>query len=151
MFIRMGIIDEILEQEDNLRVEKGDRAYSDQRTVYADDLGSCIGVAAYDPKTRRGYLMHSATYQNGELEDELDRMVKDLEDFEEPFEVLAGGTVKPGTNPLQESSEMAYSRALVQKKLSEAGLSYIVDWNQAPVFNRLLVDPDYGILYDIAK
>lgn len=144
----MGIIDELIDRRDAVKVEKGDRTMSEDQAVYADDLGSCIGVAAYDSFDGQVYLAHFQTYGNDEIDLELEKMRQDLEDFSYPYEVFAGGTMEPDISPVDDEEDVIQSRSSTEDVLSSETGNYVVDWNETPVFNRLIADPDYGILYD---
>lgn len=142
------IIDKSFDDVKHIDVEKDSYATSNNFPLVADCLGTCLGVAAYDSKTDTGFLLHESTVENEELEDDLDSFLEKLDYLEQPYEVLAAGTISPDYNPLTEQNYIGKARAVVEKSLEERGVRYETAWNESPVFNRLIVSPQHGILYD---
>ncbi|MFB6192969.1 MAG: hypothetical protein ABEK00_01860 [Candidatus Nanohaloarchaea archaeon] len=143
------IVDQYLEQEDWREVAKDSLEESDTRTLVAENLGTCMGIAAYDPKTGRGYLLHASTLENPDLDAQVEKFTGKLEEIERPFEVLAGGTMPASFDPLAEEDYTREARDTAENVLDNRGIDYEAAWNQRPVYNRLAVSPRYGILYDI--
>lgn len=137
-------------QESNQWVEVGKDEYdrTESEVIGADCLGTCLGVAAYDPDTGTGYLMHASTLENEALEQDIYEFVAEFEQMERPYEVLLGGTMASKHNPLSDHDFTEEARRIAEKSLEGRDIGYEAAWNDAPVFNRLFVSPDYGILYD---
>lgn len=142
------VLDNFLKSNDWVEVEKDGYAWSDSEIIGIDCLGTCLGVAAYDPDTGTGYLLHSGTLENEELESQLDDFLDEIEQMERPYEVLAGGTMSSEYNPLSGEDFTGEARQFVESSLETRGIEYEAAWSDAPVFNRMIVSPEYGILYD---
>ena len=142
------VLDNFLDGEEWSYVEKDEYKISDSETLGVDCLGACLGVAAFDPKKGEVYLLHAATLGNEDLEEQVEEFVGELEGVDEPYEVLTGGTMDSKYNPLSKEDFTRYARNVVEDALEERGIQYEVSWNDAPIYNRLVVSPDFGILYD---
>lgn len=145
------VLDNFLESNDWTEVEKGDRANSESEMLGIDCLGTCLGLAAYDPDTGEGYLLHAGTLENKDLETQVDSFMDEVEGLEGPYEVLAGGTISAEYNPLSNGDFAQEARQLTEDLLEKRGIEYEAAWNDAPVFNRMFVSPEYGILYDAVE
>ena len=145
------VLDNFLESNDWREVEKDDSAESESEILGIDCLGTCLGLAAYDPDTGAGYLLHASTLENEELEKRVNDFLDELEGLEQPYEVLAGGTMSSEYNPLYSEDFTGAARQLAETSLERRGIEYEAAWNEAPVFNRLIVSPEYGILYDTTE
>ncbi|WP_414837944.1 hypothetical protein ACK3SF_00910 [Candidatus Nanosalina sp. VS9-1] len=143
-----GVVDNFLAELDWQEVAKDEYLSSDSETLGVDCLGTCLGLAVHDPKTGTGYLLHASTVGNEELESQVQEFVDELDQLSEPYEVLAGGTMASQYNPLDEEEFTHQARETVENVLDDGGISYQASWNDPPVYNRMIVSPDYGILYD---
>ncbi|MFB6204763.1 MAG: hypothetical protein ABEJ75_03900 [Candidatus Nanohaloarchaea archaeon] len=137
----------LLEEAEWQRVEKNSFAVSDSEVLGIDHLGSCIGVGIYDPQDSRTALLHAGTRENTEIEEILDAFLEEI-DFEWPYEALAGGTISSDYDPLIEDDVYEQARETVGEALEESGFRYQTAWNDRPVYNRMAVSPEHGILYD---
>ena len=144
----MGMMDRLLEERDGMKVEKGDMVHSTGTAVYADDLGSCLGVAAYDPKNGECYLAHLSTYGNDDIHVELEKVEQELQRMDTPYEVVAGGTMNPGMSPVDDAGDVREAREHAEEIIEELDTEGVIAWNRSPSFNRMIADPEYGILYD---
>lgn len=147
-FLMAKVLDNFLEEMDWREVTKDDFQISSKDTLGVDCLGTCLGVAVHDPKTGTGYLLHASTPGDEELESQIHSFIDELETLSEPYEVLAGGTISSDYNPLDDKDHTAEARDIVEEAFEEEGIDYQASWNDPPVYNRMMVSPDYGILYD---
>lgn len=145
------VLDNFLESNNWKKVEKDDSAESESEILGIDCLGTCLGLATYDPDTGQGYLLHVSTLENEELESRVDAFLNEVEALEQPYEVLAGGTISSEYNPLSSEDFAQEARQVTEDLLEEKGMMYEAAWNEAPVFNRMFVSPEYGILYDTVE
>ena len=145
------LLDNFLESNDWKEVDKDDSAESKSEILGIDCLGTCLGLAAYDPDTGQGYLLHASTLENEELEEQVNDFLDKLEGLEQPYEVLAGGTMSSDYNPLSGEDFTGAARKLAETSLESRGIEYEAAWSDAPVFNRMIVSPEYGILYDTTQ
>lgn len=142
------VLDSFLDSNEWIEVGKDEYAMADSEILGVDCLGTCLGVAAYDPNTGTGYLMHATTLENEDFEQDLNDFLGEVEQLERPYEVLVGGTMAAEYNPLSERDFTDEARQIAEISLESRGIGYEAAWNDAPVFNRLFVSPEYGILYD---
>lgn len=143
-----GLLDGFLNSNNWTEVEKDEYVRTGSEIVGIDCLGTCLGLAAYDPDTGTGYLLHASTLDNEGLEQEINEFLEDLGRLDKPYEVFAGGTMASEYNPLSDEDFAGEARQIVEASLESRDIGYEAAWNDAPVFNRLVVSPEYGILYD---
>lgn len=148
VFLMAQVLDNFLDERDWTYVEKDEYRISSSEVLGVDCLGTCLGVAVFDPKTDQGYLLHAGTLENEDLEDQVNEFLGEIEDIEDPYEVLVGGTMSSKYNPLSKEKFTESARDIVEDALEEKGVQYEASWNEPPIYNRLVVSPDYGILYD---
>ena len=143
------LIDRQLENHSYSRVEKDSYKASSSDVLVADSLGTCIAIGVYDGRTEKSYLLHTRTLENETVDEEVENFVNQIkEDLTPPYEVLAGGTIDSCYNPLTEEREVEKAREAAEEALNRLETSVCAAWNRKPVFNRITVSPERGILYD---
>lgn len=142
------VVDNFLDEEEWKYVEKDEYAISNSENLGVDCLGSCLGIAAFDPKTGEGYLLHAGTLENDGLEEQISEFLDEVDSIDGSYEVLTGGTMDSKYNPLSDEDFTEHARSIVENAMDEKGIHYEASWNDAPLYNRLVVSPDFGILYD---
>ncbi|QKQ98937.1 hypothetical protein GKQ38_05495 [Candidatus Nanohaloarchaea archaeon] len=142
------IVDNSLEELDLVNVDVGEYRVTNDKTLTVDGLGTCMGIAAYDPKTRESYLLHASTWENEDLERQIEEFVDEISEIGRPYEVLAAGTMDSKYNPLTDEEFAEEARSIAENILEEREVPFETAWNNEPVYNRLTVSPEYGILYD---
>lgn len=145
------LVDRYLEDTEWKEVEKDEYVRTTDEVIATEALGTCLGLAGYDSRNNQAYLLHASTIQNDDLEEQVEIMVDELKEIKEPIEVLAGGTMSSQYNPLSDENFTGYARNVVEDALQSRDIDYRAVWNDPPQFNRLVVSPDYGILYDITE
>ena len=138
------VLDNFLKANDWVEVEKDDYAWSNSDTIGIDCLGTCLGLAAYESDTGTGYLLHATTIENEGLERQLEEFLDEVEGLEGSYEVLAGGTMSSDYNPLSNEDFTSKARQTTEELLESRDIRYEAAWNEAPVFNRMFVSPEYG-------
>lgn len=62
--------------------------------------------------------------------------------------MLAGGTMSSDYNPLSDEDFAGKARQTTEELLESRDIRYEAACNEAPVFNRMFISPEYGVLYD---
>lgn len=137
----------MLEDAEWIPVEKNSFQRSGSDILGVDHLGSCIGLGFHDPQESEVALLHLGTRENDELEELVEQFLSGI-DFREPYEAVAGGTISSRYDPLLDSDVYEQARDVVENALEDNGFSYQTAWNEKPVYNRMVVSPEHGILYD---
>jgi hypothetical protein len=81
------------DEGEELYVPSGSIGLAEDGTVFADDIGSCVGIGIYDPEREVGYLSHLDTVSR-DREDfmgQLNVFMELVPEIENPEVVLAGG------------------------------------------------------------
>jgi len=146
-----SVIDRTLEYSKPTEVGKNEFKKSDDELLAADGLGTCLGIGVYDSAESTAYLLHAGTRENDMLDRQVDSFISEFYDLESSYEIFLGGTIAADFDPLTDNDYTRHARNLVEQKLQGKGLNYEKDWNDMPTFNRMVVDPEIGILYDIPE
>ena len=147
-----AVLDNFLEGMDWREVDRDSYRVSDSEVLGVDCLGTCMGLAAFDSGKDTGYLFHARTLNkddefNENLEGDVESFLDELDDSR-PYEVLAGGTIDARYNTLADKDFTSEARKVVEEALQERNFDYEASWNDLPVYNRMIVSPQHGILYD---
>ncbi len=146
----MNMIKRLLGEENAKEVDKNEKSIQEEQTVNADFLGSCLALAVYDPQQKEAYLSHFPTIGNEKLETQLEDYISEVKDkTEPPYEVFLGGTMNPNANPLEEEYTIKQARETAEE-LAENHFQnqYTCDWSNDITRSRVIVHPQYGIIYE---
>lgn len=136
----------LLEEQEWRTVEKDSFETLSPEPLGVDHLGTCIGLGINHSWSGTVSLLHLDSRRN-DLEAVLEVFLGELE-LGEPYEAVVGGTISSRYDPLTENGFYEESRARFENVLDQYGVEYERAWNDPPVYNRLIVSPDHGILYD---
>ncbi len=71
------------------------------------DLGPCIAIGVYDPKTRSGYMMHEPHFQHTDLDGKIQKIQKDYGDLSRLSVFVAGNSLASDDDEAQREYERA--------------------------------------------
>jgi len=85
--------DILSDQGNEVYVPQGSNGIAQEGTVYADDIGCCIGIGIYDSEEEIGYLSHldTVTRDKEDYIGQLNVFLEILPELETPEIVLVGG------------------------------------------------------------
>lgn len=81
------------EEGEEVYVPSGSNGVARDGTVFADDIGSCVGIGIYDPEREIGYLSHLDTVSRDKEDyvSQLNVFMELVPELENPEVVLVGG------------------------------------------------------------
>lgn len=127
-------------------VEKGTFETLSPEPLVVDHLGTCVGIGLYDSWNSEVSLLHLSS-RDDELEERIEEFVNEL-DLKKSYEAVLGGTISSRYDPHIEDGFYEDVRSRVENAMDNHGLEYHSSWNDEPVYNRMILSPEYGVFYD---